>query len=384
MNHRIQAAATVVFLLAGAGLAPAARAQLSFTGVGVIPGGPGGGWSYVNGVSHDGRVAVGNSNGRGSDFESMIWTRPGPAAPTGHPNRAEYGNATAVSGDGRFVTGYHQFFPSTYRGFRWSADGGYEDLGDLPGGPESTTPAAMSPDGRVIVGQGNYSFTGSEVFSDAFIWTKESGIRALPDLGQGGSGALGVSNNGRVVVGYSLDDTGYRPVRWVEEDSVAITLPDLPGGSQVGNAYGVSGDGRFMTGFSFSSRGAEAVLWKDFGATAVALGDLPGGAFSAIGLDVTDDGSMVVGYGAATAGERGFIWDAVHGLRDAKVALQSYGLNLTGWTIDRVNSISPDGLVLAGDGTRGGRPQGWVAIIPAPGPLSLAAAVGAVFARRRR
>lgn len=365
-----------------------AAAQPSFTGVGLLPGAGGQSWSFVVGVSGDGRTAVGHGQRfpASSALEAFRWTRPGPAAPLGIPTGSEFGSAQAASFDGRYIIGYQQYFPDIYRGFRWTAEGGYQDIGDLPGGPVSTVPSAISRDGRTIVGQGNYSFTGTSVVADAFVWTEETGIYALPGLGGSGgaSEALGVSGNGRVVVGSSMGETGNRPVRWSLEDSAPFTLADLPGGGEVGNAYGVSEDGRFITGFSFSSRGPEAALWKDFGATVINLGDLPGGAVSAIGLGVTDDGSMAVGYSAASQGERGFIWDAEHGMRDAKVALQSYGLDLRGWTITRVNAITPDGMVLVGDGVHGTRNEGWIAVIPSPATAVVLGALLPMSARRRR
>ena len=249
--------------------------------------------------------------------------------------RARSSGAQAASFDGDFITGYHQYFPDIYRGYRWTAAGGYQDIGDLPGGPVSTVPSTISRDRATIVGQGNYSFSGGVVQSDAFVWTEETGIYALPGLGFGGNQAIGVSGNGRVVVGGSQGEAGFRPVKWTMEDSVAVVLADLPGGSDVGNAYSTSDDGPFITGLSHSSRfrgGAVEGLRRGGGrsgrpARRGGLGDQC--------ADVSDDGSMVVGYSEAGAGKHGFIWDEAHGMRDAKVALQSYGLNLAGWTIAR-------------------------------------------------
>jgi probable HAF family extracellular repeat protein len=54
-------------------------------------------------------------------------------------------------------------------------------LGDLPGGEIASTPAAVSADGSVVVGD-SYSTSGQE----AFLWTLAGGISDLGDLPGGG------------------------------------------------------------------------------------------------------------------------------------------------------------------------------------------------------
>ncbi len=50
-------------------------------------------------------------------------------------------------------------------------------------------------------------------------------------------------------------------------------------------------------------------------------------------------------------------------LRD--VLVTDYGSDLTGWTLERANGVSPDGLTIVGDGTNpNGDREAWIARLP--------------------
>jgi len=93
----------------------------------------------------------------------------------------------------------------------------------------------------------------------------------------------------------------------------------------------------------------------------VGLGDLPGGIFESIAYDVSADGSVVVG---TSSGGGAFIWDATNGMRNFKDVLENtYGLDLTGWTLSTANGISDDGKIIAGYGSGPSGTEAWIARI---------------------
>jgi hypothetical protein len=115
--------------------------------------------------------------------------------------------ALAVSDDGSTVVGF-----SGFRAFRWTADSGMVELGELPGGSSSHWAVAVSENGSVIVG--SCSAAGRR---RAFIWDESNGMRELQSilvgLGIDLSGwtleaATDVSADGRTIVGGGQNPNG--------------------------------------------------------------------------------------------------------------------------------------------------------------------------------
>lgn len=343
--------------------------------------------SFCAGVSPDSLVAVGRCSTTVIGDQPAQWT---PATGlTALPNDPLYfsGSARDASLGGAYIAGQRQLQSNLhYRGFRFH-NGAYTDLGDLPGGTDNTYPLGISYDGKTVVGLGNYNtgHTGDE----GFIWKEGIGIRGIGfAAGYSASQALAVSGDGNVVVGNTADASGNGPgVRWTESGGM-IALGDLPGGTKNSNASCVSFDGSVIAGSCLLNNTLEAFRWTE-AASMQGLGDLPGGAFYSVATAISDDGSVVAGYSttgtAVGVGYEAFVWDASHGMRNVKQVLQDdYGLNLTGWTLDRVNGVSADGNTLAGDGYNPqGRFRGWVAVIPEPTSVALATLV-LVRTRMRR
>src|SRR5262245_6486043 len=112
-----------------------------------------------------------------------------------------------------------------------SASPVFQGLGTLPSPfPQFATSSAeaVSSDGHVVVGQ-------SQGF--AFRWTAEGGMQ---QLGTRPGWAYGVSDDGSVVVGQSQTN-GPTAFRWTSSTGVALLI-NLPGGTS-SIAYEVSGDG---------------------------------------------------------------------------------------------------------------------------------------------
>jgi uncharacterized membrane protein len=147
-------------------------------------------------------------------------------------------NPFGVSGDGSVAVGYGHG-PSPSSAYRWSRTDGTTELGRLPGDASAFAWGA-SADGSVV--------TGSSVgTNDGFRWTANEGMRAFaPDLGQPFQ-ALGVSRDGKTIVGSALSGGG-QVAGVVTAQHTLLVLGDLPGARTHAKAYDVSADGSVVVG----------------------------------------------------------------------------------------------------------------------------------------
>lgn len=318
-------------------------------------------------------------------------------------------DARGVSSDGRVVVGA-SVSELGDEAFRWTAEGGMEPLGDLPGGFFRSSAGAASADGEVVVGG---SDTGG-LINEAFRWTPSEGLVGLGHLAGAPANASGsandVSADGTVIVGGDFR----QPFRW--EGGVMTSLGTLSGGGN-GVANAVSADGAVIVGTSSSpnTNTTEAFLWtQDEGL--VGLGDLPGGQFSSSATDVSADGSVIVGNGrpgdgfqeafrwtesggmeglgdlgnvfgaknsSATAvsadgsvvvgfsTQGAFLWTQQDGMRRLETILsQDLGLGpaIQGWELQQATGVSADGMVVVGTGINpDGDQEAWIVRLPEPG-----------------
>jgi uncharacterized membrane protein len=217
-------------------------------------------------------------------------------------------------------------------------------------------------------------------------WTQGTGQVSLPLLPGALSNynpALGVSADGRYVVGQGRASVGYRAYRYDATDGSIAALPASVGGTVVDAGRAISPDGQIVAGSAHDKLGR----WTN-GVLDVAASNSSG---TYIRYQMTDDGSTIVGSAIISATvDQGIIWDATHGLREIKQALTAdYGLGpaMTGWTFTAVNDISGDGKALVGTGTDpNGFTQAFLVIVPEPGTATLAVIAGAwvIAARRQR
>lgn len=193
---------------------------------------------------------------------------------------------------------------------------------------------------------------------------------AVAFLAGGAHAASLMSADGSTFAGRSGEAT----VSWTAEIGIR-DLGQLPGGddpfrSVASVAIGVSADGRAVVGGSTSAFGLEAFLWNpSSGMSGLGSLPLPGlNEYFSIATDVSADGSTGVGVG----GTGTFVWDAERGMRDLDVLLTSLGLDLDGWMLnqivfgDEMPRISADGRTIIGMGFLDGRPTAYVAVIPEP------------------
>ncbi|HUW18384.1 MAG TPA: hypothetical protein VMW16_03705 [Sedimentisphaerales bacterium] len=318
----------------------------SFQGLGYVPG-----WDWVSqayAVSADGSVVVGISR---SHFLTVAfrWTAEDGMQNLGYLSGENTTEATGVSANGSIVVGWSQKTGSgDVEAFRWTESAGMVGLGDLAGGPFLSYGYGVSADGSAVVGT-SWSASGFE----AFRWTEPGGMVGLGDLpgGEFYSQAYGISADGSVVVGGSAGASD-GAFRWTESGGM-VGLGDLPG-SIATTAFAVSRDGSVVVGRAHMSSHTEAFRWTE----SEGMVSLGGGSAMA----VSADGSVVVGSGA-------FIWDECHGRRSIQDMLENtFGLNLTGWTLNSATGISADGLTIVGNGTNpSGQYEAWIASIAKDG-----------------
>jgi probable HAF family extracellular repeat protein len=225
----------------------------------------------------------------------------------------------------------------------------FQGLGELPGGSFSSEALGVSGDGRVVVGM-SISALGQE----AFIWTEDSGMVAMGDLGGEAfqSFAFDASADGSVVVGHATSDQAgpqigdFEAFRWTQATGME-GIGDLEGEEFYSLGLDVSADGSVVVGGSDSTLGFQAYRWTQ--ATGIeGLGDLEGGGFRSVAFGISADGLVVVGESNSTPGNQAFRWeddedpntDDMVGLGD----LPDGGFNSS------ARAVSADGSVVVGRG----------------------------------
>ena len=326
----------------------------SFQGLGALAGGTF--ESYGEDVSADGSVVVGWSL-TASGWQGFCWTQSGGMESLS--GNFQQSLAYGISADGKVIVGGGSNESGYTEAFRWTESGGFEGLGDVAGGSFESYAYDVSADGTVIAARGRDGF-GHE----ACRWTAATGMQSLTETSSR-SLAYGISANGRVIAG-EHNGQGFR---WTQSGGMEII-----GGHC---CEGVSADGSVVVGRGNFTSGWGAFRWTQSGGIQE-LGDLPGGNYNSYASDVSADGSFVVGKGTTDLGSEAFIWDAINGMRNFKVVLENdYGLDLTGWQLANIKSLSGDGLTFVGTGYNpSGYIEAYIATISQPSTPPVADADG--------
>jgi probable HAF family extracellular repeat protein len=164
-------------------------------------------------LSADGSVAAGSGKG-GLDMFGQQATNAYRSTPTGNCQDIDAvfnrnSDASGISADGSTIVGEAQDSQGHYRAFRWTAATGMVDLGTLGGGNLLSNATAASQDGSVVVG---YSLTTTSSGSDhAFIWTASTGMQDLNTVLKGKipkgwilQVATDISEGGTIIAGYGI------------------------------------------------------------------------------------------------------------------------------------------------------------------------------------
>lgn len=291
----------------------------------------GGSSSEARGVSANGTV-VGWTFTASGQRRAFRWTRDGGIEDLGALGNAS--EAYGISADGRTIVGVSTTADLRTCAVRWVNGVGPQDLG----GESPAQAVGVSADGSVIVGQANRA---------PVLWTEATGVQRLsgfPTEWMGG--AWRVSANGAVVVGTAfIPNSPSRAFRW-QNGSLQL-LPTLHSGSNSGTApSGVSADGRVIVGQATAPDGfLRAVRWVD--GSIEDLGTLGGRSFAG---GVSADGRRIVGVSLhlPSREDRAFLWIESRGMIDLQEAYAS--LLPPGARLIRATGISPDGRFIIGIG----------------------------------
>lgn len=371
-----QARTVLVSLVAVALFSGAASGQAFFlTGIG-----PGGQSSRVYGLSADGSVASGGSQGPNA-ARGFVWS-PGTGRYdfVSETGLSWHSPALAISGIGTVVVGAASSSSAPPVAYRWSGPGTFESLG-LTGGYDRSYAVGVSNDGSVIAGRLEFGVTGN--FGQAFRWTEGGGFQMLGVTRPGQHGfsqSMGVSRDGSTVVGISR---GADTQAFIWTTALGMQeLPALPGtGNSSTQALAVNFDGRIVVGRSGPV--GTATMWRD--GVPLDLGGTPSHPRSSA-LAVSDSGHVVGGY-LSSGGTNliASVWTQARGIEPLTDYLLFHGVTVpAGVSLREVTSVSATGNVIAGY-TSGSNSQGFVVVIPAPAPVGLFTVhILSIASRRRR
>ena len=240
---------------------------------------PGGGVSEALDVSADGAVVVGISRKTGGT-EAFRWEGGEMVGIGGLPNDlgVSLSAAAGVSADGAVVVG-QSFSVNGAEAFRWEA-GVMEGLGDL-GGPEFRSQAfGVSANGEVVVGTS--APAEGDGPTEAFRW-QDGEMEGLGDLpgSEAASTAYAASATGSTIVGQGLTEAGGEAFIWRDglgmenlRDVLASEFGLDLAGWVLTEARGVSDDGRVVVGYGTNPAG-EIEAWQAFLGTPVASETAP-------------------------------------------------------------------------------------------------------------
>lgn len=338
--------------------------------------------SIANDISADGTVVVGSGR----------WIQAGGWQDIG-------GTANACNADGSVVVGYREktfWFGSTGYGYisamYWTAEGGLIELDSSIF--ENMIAMDVSDDGQKIVGYvSNSGVMGGLVipnYREAFFYDIHKGRTLLGDLADGSScrsAAYAISGNGNLVVGNARVSLSTPKAMYWTESTGVIGMGVLNGTDQYSCITGISQDGSWMIGQSghLTKSDSDAFYWTSENGMQT-LGELENYDYASCPLAMTDDLSTIVGW--ATDGYddyAAFLWTESLGMVNLQEYLQdTYGCDLSGWTLTEATGISADGLTITGNGINpDGQDEAWLVTLPEPSSILLLS-VGIYWIRKQK
>ncbi len=324
---------------------------------------------YATGISGDGAVVVGNTEG---DYEAFRWTSGAGVQPLGRATNPVLGvgaGAPQVSADGTRISATILGADSTYAtqgvweaasaragfGTQWTEtmppvppDGGLIDqsYGSAWG---------ISDDGGTLVGL--YWRPGAtDGLAHPCTWHASTGIVDLGTAGGNGR-ANDASFDGSVVVGWEEDPSfgTWWPTVWTGGTRTNLSTDDAFHAAQCVNAAG-----DVIGGYALNEVNGllEGALWRWNGLTwdEELTGTLPG-HHATFGLtivnDMTPDGTFIVGFDrrSSPGDATGFVWTSETGIQSANAFLASEGVTVpAGLVVRTFTGISADGRTICGSG----------------------------------
>lgn len=118
-------------------------------------------------------IVVGGNDGPDGIDRPIVWTTPQAFRTLVTPS---YRSASAVNDSGVIVGGPVAVTQVPHHAFRWTLNDGYKDIGDLPGGLDSSAANDINNSGQVL-GVGN-----SDLGQRAVVWDADGSMHDLGDL----------------------------------------------------------------------------------------------------------------------------------------------------------------------------------------------------------
>lgn len=326
-------------------------------------------------ISADGKVVVGNLEGRGAT-DVFRWTAGGGLATLPNPSTGgEFTGVDDVSADGSVVIGNTSEdagdFPDIIRPVRWTMENNTE----LLTGIEIGVARELSGDGNVILGTTGTIRTSPRL---PFRWTDEHGAEYLTDLCDGfvNASMADLNFDGSTIVGTLPDDGRFYGQPYSLSADGCADLDDSTFATVRTAVSDLSDDGSTIIGSENHGRWGLPFRWNAEDGYVVLSDNSVDDA-----LSLTSDGSIVLG--------NQFIWSEADGFRtliqfvtdELGVPARSLGITyLSG--VD----ISGDGRTIVGfgDNSATGRRDGFVLTVPEPSAAMLALIAVAVAAVQRR
>ena len=354
-----------LILLCGVSLGAPALA-LADSSVGQLPG-------AASGISGNGSTVAGyytNADGRP---EAYYWTAAGGMQSIGFlPGAYNNSITTGISTDGTTIVGYSSINGGLNFAYRWTQAGGMQAIGLAPNS-YSNMAMGVNADGSVVVG---YSSTYSNTH-EAFRWTEAGGTQGLGFLAGAAANysyAQAVSGDGLVVVGYATNSTyNTEAFRWTQTDGMQ-GLGTLNGYSS--NASATNMDGSVIIG----SSGSQAFRWTQAGGMQ-GLGFTAGDNFSSA-TAMSADSSVIVGNGYdSNLVARAFRWTESTGMVSLQQVLADRNVDVSQWRLQSASGVSGNGNIVVGNGTYNGTQTAYIANVATGGvttPQDLGASLNTV------
>lgn len=340
--------------------------RATFTPLGMLPGHV---ESAARDVSDNGAVIIGASSDRASGGGLAVRWTSGTQIECLTPTMAESA-ATGVSRDGRVIVGsFTNMGSPDYVAMFWTQETGMVSLADFPGGGLRCAAYGVNDDGSIIVGLG-YSGSNPVSFYDAGKWDARGIVKLNgPSMSYPASNAVGVSQDGRVIVGwFNSDVSGERAFRWTWQTGM-VDLGGVDGRTR-SSATKASRDGSVVVGdVYYAPNKTDSLAFRWTSAGMESLGVLQGDTLSGARA-VSADGSVVVGLSGVNHDSgntnHAFYWTRAQGMLNLQDVLVAHGAKIPAeWRLTSALGISSDGRIIVGVGVNAdGHAEAWKATLP--------------------